>query len=279
MLYKCIVIYFIIMLLYFRIHNIKNNRLEKIILSIFIPIFGFLAVVLSEGREKQIKKESKVEKKKDDKEKEKEYLTNIQSSLLDNLVIQDYEQAREMILSTKSLKLEEQCKICHIAIKSKNVEISHIAAVSLMRIQGYFEKLFAHMENRVNLEKIDNLKKYIDSMNRYLKCELAQGALRKKYIKKLISEIEKLIQMDEKCEKRYYVILIESCIKDKKYDKAIQYSKKRIEMYGMDEEIYKLILNICICTKDVKKLNEILGKINSNSEIACKLASNINLWK
>ena len=278
MLYRSIIIYFIIVLVYFKINHIKNNKLEKFIFSMLIPIFGFITVVLTENAKELPKEEIKVEKKNTEKEKSKEYLTNVQSSLVDNLTIQDYEKAREMVLYTKTLKLEEQCKICHIAIKSKNVEISHIAAVSLMRIQSYFEKLFTHMESKTDLTKIENLKKYIDGVSKYLDCELVQGALKRKYAEKLIQAIKYLILIDEKCEEKYYYILVENFIKEAEYERAMQYLKEQIDAYGMNERSYILLLKIYIKTKEIDRFYETLEKIEENSEIRHKFNSILEFW-
>lgn len=278
MLYRGIVIYFIIVLVYFKINHIKNNKLEKFIFSMLIPIFGFITVILTENAKELPKEDIKVEKKNTEKEKSKEYLTNVQSSLIDNLTIENYEKAREMVLYTKALKLEEQCEICHIAIKSKNVEISHIAAVSLMKIQSYFEKLFTHMESKTDLTRIDNLKKYIDGVNKYLNCKLVQGALKKKYVEKLIQSIKYLILIDEKCEEKYYSILVENFIEEADYEKAIQYLKSQIDVYGMNEKSYILLLKIHIKTKEVDKFYETLEKIKENSEMRQKFNSILEFW-
>ena len=279
MLYRIIVIYFIIVLVYFKVRNIENNKLEKFVFSLFIPIFGFLTVILAEYSKNLSKEENKTEKKNSDREKSKEYLTQIQSSLIDNLTIEDYENAREMVLYTKSLKLEEQCKICHLAIKSKNVEISHIAAVSLMKIQNYFERFLAHMELKTDLEKTENLKKYIDGVNRYLECKLVQGALRNKYREKLIQAIKYLLLTDKKCETKYYDILVNCFIDEAEYDKVMQYIKDEINIYGMNEETYRLFLKIYIKTRKIDEFYELLEKIKENSEMANKFDSVLEFWK
>lgn len=279
MLYRSIVIYFIIVLVYFKVNNIEKNKLEKFIFSMFIPVFGFLTVILSESTKSLQKEENKLEKNNTEGEKNKEYLINIQSSLVDDLTIDDYEKAREMILAIKPLQLVEQCKICHIAIKSKNVEISHIAAVSLMRIQNYFEKFFVHMELKTDLTKVDNLKKYIDGLYRYLKCKLVQGALMKKYRAKLTQAVKKLILVDERCEGTYYNILVENLIEEANYDEAMQYLRNQIERDGIDDKIYQLLLKICIKTNDAEKLNEVLEKIEANYEMAHKLEHILEFWK
>ena len=279
LLYRSIVIYFIIILVYFRVHDIEKNKLEKFIFSMFIPIFGFITVILSEKLQAVPKDEIKIEKKNTEKEKSKEFLTNIQSSLIDNLTVNDYEKAREMILSIKSLSLEEQCKICHSGIKSRNIEISHIAAVSLMRIQNYFEKLFAHMELKADLTKIENLKKYINGIHKYLECNLVQGALYNKYIEKLINLIEKLIKIVPKCEEEYYIILVEACIKNRKFDKALEYLQGEINLYGMKEKTYKLSLEICIKTKNIDNLYELLEKIEVDSKVSENLKETLEFWK
>ena len=278
MIYRLITIYFIIVLIYFKMCHIENNKLEKFIFSIFVPIFGFLAVVLSENTKILQVNEKNEQKEKSNKEKDKDYLTQIQSSLIDNLTIGDYENAREMVLYTKSLKLEEQCKICHMAIKSKNVEISHIAAVSLMKIQNYFEKLFVHMELKTDMTKAENLKKYINSINNYLRCNLVQGALKDKYKDKLIQSIKYLLMIDEKCEEIYYNILINCFLDKEEYDKAMQYLKDEISIYGMTEETYKLSLKICIKTKKIDDLSETLEKIKGNSLMAYKFKSILEFW-
>lgn len=279
MLYRVIIIYFVIVLVYFKVINIENNKFAKFIFSMFIPVFGFLTVILTEMIKTKPKEEINENKINNEKEKSKEYLTKIQSSLIDNLSIGDYENAREMILSIKALNLEEHCKVCKIAIKSKNVEISHIAAVSLMRIKNYFEKLLAHMELKTDLEKIENLKKYIYGIHKYLKCELVQGALNRKYREKLIKATEELIIIDNDCEERYYGILVENCIEEGQYDKATKYLSKQMEEYGVNEEIYKLILKICIRTKDIDKFHETLKDIRENSKMVQKLDYVLEFWK
>lgn len=278
MIYRIITIYFIIVLIYFKFRHIENNKLEKIIFSIFVPVFGLISVILSENT-KLLKENEKIEQKeKNNKEKNKDYFTQIQSSLIDNLLIEDYEKVREMVLYSRALKLEEQCKICHMAIKSKDVEISHIAAVTLMKIQNYFEKFFLHMELKTDMTKAENLKKYINGLNNYLRCKLAQGALKNKYREKLIQSIKYLLMIDEKCEEIYYNILINCFMEEAEYDKAMQYLKNEINIYGMTEETYKLTLKICIRTKNIDNLNETLEKIKANSIMATKLKKTLEFW-
>lgn len=279
MIYRIIIIYLIIVLIYFKIHDIENNKLEKMLFSILIPFFGFVAVILSEVTTTSIEPEVKQNNKNSEIQKSKEFLTYIQSSLVDNLAIEDYDKAREIILSTKSLQLKEQCNICHIAINSKDTEISHIAAVSLMRIQNYFEKFLAHMELKTDLTKIDNLKKYIDGIDKYLDCKIAYGTLRNKYIETLISTIENLIQLNDTCEEKYYHILIKRCLEISKYEKAMEYSKVVIEKYGVNQKIYELILRISIRTKDKEGLYETLEKINSNADMRQELEPILEFWK
>lgn len=278
MLYRGIVIYFIIVLFYFKINHIEKNRVEKFMFSIFVPIFGFITVVLTENIKIMNKNKTEQENRNTEKERSKEYLMNIQSALIDNLTIKDYEKAREIILSTKSLKLQEQCKICHIAIKSKNVEISHISAVSLMKIQGYFERVITHMELKTDLSKIENLKKYIDSVYKYLQCDLLQGELKRSYQRKLIKSIEELISRKEKSEEVYYIILIENCIQLSEYDKAKEYLREKTEVHGTSEQGYRYALKIYIATKDKKNLYDTLKKIKSNLELKENLKGFLDFW-
>lgn len=279
MLYECIVIYCIIVLVYFKFCNIKNSKWEKFIFSIFIPVIGFINVIMSEHIKIKPSEEVVEEKKNTEKEKHKEYLTNIQSSLVDDLTIKDYEKSREIILSSKALPLEEQCKICHIAIKSKNVEISHISAVSLMRIQNYFEKFLAHMEFKTDLSKIENLKKYIDGIYKYLECELVQGALKNKYRKELIQLIKELISREKECEQKYYIILIKISILEKENEQAMRFIEDYVDIYGINEEIYLLILEIYIKTKEIDNFYDTLKIIKAESVMAKKLEPILEFWE
>lgn len=279
MLYECIVIYCIIVLIYFRFCNIENSKWEKFIFSIFVPVIGFINVIMSEHIKIKASEEVAEEKKNTEKEKNKEYLTKIQSSLVDNLTIKDYEKARETILSSKALPLEEQCKICHIAIKSKNFEISHISAVSLMRIQNYFEKFLVHMGFKTDLSKIENLKKYIDGIYKYLDCKLVQGALENKYRKKLIQLIKELISREKDCGQKYYMILIKIYILEEENGQAMQFIEDYVDIYGINEEIYLLILEICIKTKNISNFHDTLKIIKSEPVMAKKLEPILEFWE
>lgn len=279
MIYRIIVIYLIIILIYFKIYHIENNKFEKMLFSILVPFFGFAVVFFSEIITTSSKYSEKQKNKKNEIQRSKEFLTIIQSSLLDNLEIEDYDKAREIILSTKSLKLKEQCQICHIAINSKNVEISHIAAVSLMRIQNYFEKLFVHMESKTDLSKTENLKRYINGINKYLDCEIAYGTLKNKYMEKLIKFTEELINANEMCEEKYYYILINRCLELARYEKAKEYSMLLIEKHGIDSKKYELILKIAIKTKDKNTLDKTIEKIKTNTEISDKLVNVLKFWE
>ena len=116
MLYRIIIVYLIVVLVYFKIHGVKTNKIEKFIFSICIPIFGLIVTILSDISEKtNVKPIISDTKKTNNKiEKSKEFFTYIQSSILDDLSIEDYEKTREIILSMQTLPLKKQCEICFL---------------------------------------------------------------------------------------------------------------------------------------------------------------------
>ena len=60
MLSKVFIIYLIIVLVYFQIHGVKNNKIEKLIFSICLPIFGLIITILSEVIIREDKNQKKV---------------------------------------------------------------------------------------------------------------------------------------------------------------------------------------------------------------------------
>lgn len=281
MLSKVFIIYLIIVLVYFQIHGVKNNKIEKLIFSICLPIFGLIITILSEViiREDKNQKKVIVSTQKNKIERSKEFLTHIQSSVLDNLDIENYSKTREIILSIQSLPLRKQCEVCRITIWSKNVEISHISAVCLMRIKTYFEKLFVHMESYTDLNKIENIERYIHGLYNYLECKIVYGSLKENYINKLISLIKVLIEKNSECEEKYYYILIDKCVKMRRYEEAILYTNLLIEKYGIHEENSKHILNLYYETKDKNTFKEILENVKNIPNLTRETKNIVEFWE
>lgn len=281
MLYRIIIVYLIVVLVYFKIHGVKTNKIEKFIFSICIPIFGLVVTILSDISEKPkantVKKDSNTSKNKI--EISKEFLTYIQSSVIDNLSLEDYEKTREIILSMQTLPLKKQCEICQITIWSKNVEISHISAVSLMRIKTYFEKFFAHMETYMDLSRIENIERYINRLNNYLECKIVYGSLREKYINKIISLLEELLQKNNNCEEKYYRMLINRCLQAKKYDETRKYAKIFIDKFGVNEERCKDVLKVYYEINDEKSLKDMISKLKNIQKLTKESKEIVEFWE
>lgn len=281
MLYRIIIVYLIVVLVYFKIHGVKTNKIEKFIFSICIPIFGLIVTILSDISEKtNVKPIISDTKKTNNKiEKSKEFFTYIQSSILDDLSIEDYEKTREIILSMQTLPLKKQCEICQITIWSKNVDISHISAVSLMRIKTYFEKFFVHMETHMDLSKIENIQRYINGLNNYLECKIVYGSLRDKYINRIISLLEELIEKNNNCEEKYYHMLINRCLQVQKYDKAKKYAEMLLDKYEINEKICIDALKVYYKTKDIKSLKQIMNKLKNIPKLTNESKDIVKFWE
>ena len=280
MLTKIFIIYLIVVLVYFKVHDVKTNKIEKLIFSICIPIFGLIVTIFSEMPANSNGSEIKfnINTQKGKLEKSKQFLTYIQSSVLDDLEIEDYEKTREIILSMQSLPLKKQCEICQITIWSKNVEISHISAVSLMRIKTHFEKFFVYMDSYADLTKLENIERYINGLNNYLECKIVYGSLRDKYINKLISLLKELLEKKSDCEEKYYHILINRCLQIKEYNEAILYSNMLLEKYDMSIETYKDILKICYETRDYKSLKDMIERLKNIPNLTKELKDATEFW-
>ena len=280
MIYEVIIIYLIVILIYFKVHGVSKNKFEKLVFSICVPIFGFIITVFSEMIEKQTEVINiKTNIRKNKIERSKEFLTYIQSSIVDNLRIEDYQKAREIILSMQSLPLKKQCEICHISIWSNNTEISHISAVSLMRIKTSFEKFLTHMESYADLSKLENVKRYIDGLENYLECNLVYGTLKNRYIEKVISLTKEYIEKSEECDEKYYHILINRCMQIGNYATATEYINLLLEKYETTEETYEFIIKLCVETKDRKRLEEVLDEIKNRQNITTKMQNILEFWE
>lgn len=264
MINKIIILYYICTLAYLNIRKIENYKNQKMIFAICIPIFGLIAVIISDTMEKNNKLQKGSEKTRKITKKNKDFLNEIQSSIIDDLAVENYEKAREIMLSIKSLPFNVQCEIYNIAINSKNVEIAHIAAVSIMRIQTYFEKELAKYENKENPE---DLQKYIECLNTYIDCNLAYGGLKIIYINNLINEIEKIIEISEKCDTQNYLILIERALEIKNYDKAKRYSEELILKNPLEPKAYIVYLKTCYKMKDYKNFLNCINNLKNNHSL------------
>lgn len=281
MLYRIIIVYLIIVLVYFKIHGVKKNKIEKFIFSICIPIFGLIITILSEISENKKISTSKnyTNTSKNKIEKSKEFLTNIQSSVVDDLDLKDYRKTRDIILSMQTLPLKKQCEICQITIWSKNVEISHISAVSLMRIKTYFEKFFVHMETYMDLSKIENIERYINGLNNYLECKIVYGSLREEYVNKIISLLKELLEKKSNCEEKYYRMLINRCLEAKKYDETKKYAKILLDKFGANEERYKEVLKAYYEIKDENSLKDIINKLKDIPKLTKESKEIVEFWE
>lgn len=280
MLSRVIIIYLIVVLVYFRLHGVKTNKIEKLIFSICIPIFGLVVTIFSEMTINEDEKDTKSINTQTNKiEKSKEFLTYIQSSILDNLTIEDYEKTREIILSMQTLPLKKQCQICQIAIWSKNIEISHISAVCLMRIKTYFEKFFVHMESYTDLNKVENIEKYINGLDNYLKCKIVYGSLKNNYINKNISLLKELIEKKNNCEEKYYHMLINRCLEMKQYSEATAYSDILLKKFDSKEQTYIDILKISFETKNNKLLKQTIDKLKNIPNLTKESKEIVEFWE
>ena len=281
MLSKVFIIYLIIVLVYFQIHGVKNNKIEKLIFSICLPIFGLIITILSEViiREDKNQKKVIVSTQKNKIERSKEFLTHIQSSVLDNLDIENYSKTREIILSIQSLPLRKQCEVCRITIWSKNVEISHISAVCLMRIKTYFEKLFVHMESYTDLNKIENIERYIHGLYNYLECKIVYGSLREEYVNKIISLLKELLEKKSNCEEKYYRMLINRCLEAKRYDEAKKHAKILLDKFGVNEERYNEVLKVYYEIKDENSLKDIINKLKDIPKLTKESKEIVEFWE
>ena len=281
MLYRIIIVYLIIVLVYFKIHGVKKNKIEKFIFSICIPIFGLIITILSEISENKKISTSKnyTNTSKNKIEQSKEFLTNIQSSVIDDLDLKDYVKTRDIILSMQTLPLKKQCEICQITIWSKNVEISHISAVSLMRIKTYFEKFFVHMETYMDLSKIENIERYINGLNNYLECKIVYGSLREEYVNKIISLLKELLEKKSNCEEKYYRMLINRCLEAKKYDEAKKHAKILLDKFGVNEERYNEALKVYYEIKDENSLKDIINKLKDIPKLTKESKEIVEFWE
>lgn len=281
MLYRIIIVYLIIVLVYFKIHGVKKNKIEKFIFSICIPIFGLIITILSEISENKKISTSKnyTNTSKNKIEQSKEFLTNIQSSVIDDLDLKDYEKTREIILSMQTLPLKKQCEICQITIWSKNIEISHISAVSLMRIKTYFEKFFVHMETYMDLSKIENIERYINGLNNYLECKIVYGSLKEKYVNKIISLLEELLEKNSNCEERYYHMLINRCLQAQKYNEAKKYAKILLDKYEINEERCNEILKVYYESKDEESLKKMINELKVMPKLTNESKNIVEFWE
>ena len=281
MLSRIFIVYLIVVLVYFKIHDVKSNKIEKFIFSICIPIFGLIVTILSDIKVNPNVKKIKIDTNapKNKIEKSKEFLTHIQSSVVDDLSLEDYEKTREIILSMQTLPLKKQCEICQITIWSKNIEISHISAVSLMRIKTYFEKFFVHMETYIDLSKIENIKKYINGLNNYLEYKIVYGSLREQYVNKIISLLEELLEKNSNCEEKYYNMLINRCIQAHKYNEAKKYTKMLLEKYGINKMNYKDVLKVYYETKDEKSLKKMIKELKNMPKLTNESKEFVEFWE
>ena len=134
------------------------------------------------------------------------------------------------------------------------------------------------MESYTDLNKVENIEKYINGLNNYLQCKVVYGSLKDNYNNKIISLLKELIEK-KNCEEKYYYMLINKCLQMKKYDEAIAYSNILLKKYGDNEETYKLILKICYETKNKKLFIETMNNLKNMHNLTKESKNMVEFWE
>lgn len=278
-----LILYLVIVFIYFYLTGKKQNRLQKIILSICLPVFGLISVIISDFNIKKTILIYNKTGKTIDEIKDSKFLLTKQSTLWDNLENNEFEKVRETILSIGSLTLPEQAKIYNTAMKSENMEIAHIAAVSRMRIQTHFENYIAHIERNSDKNKIENLKKEIREIDRYIQCNFTYGTLRLSLINKEVLLIKKLAKEEKNIEEKYYILLLKYIILlDKNTimnENVEEIVEKVLEKDPNNTTVYLYYLNICYKTGNVERFNECLQYVKKKFFDDEKLKRILEFWE
>jgi len=253
----------------------KQKSIYRFIIVLFIPILGFLYILLPyifrrrrdndalKEYEEYIKKYREYKKvfKGIDVDREINLVPINEAIDLNNNFIK-----RQLIIDILKEDYKEHINVLKKALQDEDTETSHYAATGITEIKNEFQKeLLKRKKNYISDKNIDNTNEYLNIIESYLESGLLDSNNYKEY-ENLYSNILEELLYKYKSEEKYYMDKINLEIRRKKFIKAKMFCDQFYKEYKNSENPYimymKLYYNLRDREKFKQKIEELISKDN-----------------
>ncbi|MBN1299116.1 MAG: hypothetical protein JW997_05460 [Actinobacteria bacterium] len=287
-------IHLLVCLIYFGV-NAKLNSLSisiiKFTIVFFLPVLGFIFLIIFAFSKKFIKKSDNCVKEflkfthkknfiyyEDSIDFEKEINT---IPLQDSLQFDDSKAKRAYLIYVLKKNFDGHIAGLKKALKSGDSETSHYAAAALMEIKNQFEnKLALDRENYLkNKEDAHALEIYANTIKAYLKSNVSDNIDYYDFLSTYSNLLEELIDKGI-IKEEYFEDKISADLFFAEYDKALRYCRHYRKTYPQNERPLIYYLKYCFLKKDYKSFQNFLKSINIlNLESAEQLDDIKKFWE
>ncbi len=261
-----------------------QERLCNFIIAFFIPLAGFLFVLILYGMKKRISKELDID---DDFDNTMILFTeriNIEKdiniiSLEESLLINDVHTKRRQLLDALKMDASKYIDALKIALMDTDSETSHYAASAIAEIKRNLDLRIQEIEvlYEKNKSDVEILKQYAAVIEEYLSSNLLDELDTSMYLYTYIQLLESLIELESN-NMRYYDQLTQALYRVQEYQKMGDYCQRFLNKYET-ENAYISNLKYCYQINDKENFKIILNKLkHSQIKLSHKGRNIIRFW-
>ena len=231
----------------------RQERYCRVIISLTVPVFGLLSLIISDvmkGDPKEIDVVNKETNKAEfkfittvDRQKERNTIP-----IEEILIVNDYLVKRKVLLDIFKGNPEKFTKELRKALKDPDTETSHYASAALMEINRKIMNSIIRLSRLIE-EEPDNkeaVKEYLLLLDRYIKSGILDLGNKQKYQQEYIRYAKRLIERkDRDVPPTLYKSLVLNTYELGEEDSAFQLSEKFIDVFPESEEAYFTRMQIC----------------------------------
>jgi hypothetical protein len=199
----------------------------------------------------------------------------------DALVLNDKITIRKLIMNT--LKGDDYTHLSFFkkAVKDKDTEVSHYAAIAIMEVKRKLIITIKLLESKYELgDKKDSLisEAYAESLKKYTESGLLDNRSYRKYMYAYSKVLQNIINT-KNVEEIYYEAKIQCDIYMKKYDETISICRKYMKEFPKSDKPYILLLKIYFLKNNKIKFDEVMKElIGSNIRIESESLEIARFW-
>lgn len=284
--------FFISLLLFY--YYIVRKKIDRVIRFIIMTVMPISGIILFISLDIWIFYFSKYKNKKillERKEKTKFISLLLRKSEIDKwedivpiedaLVLNDNITRRNLIMNT--LKGDDYTHLSFLkkAVKDKDTEVSHYAAIAMMEVKRKLTNTIKQLESKYELgDKKDSLisEAYAKSLKKYTESGLLDNKSYIKYMDAYSKVLQNIINTKD-VKEIYYEDKIQCDISMKKYDETISICRKYMKEFPNSDKPYILLLKIYFLTNNKIKFNEVMKElIESNIRIKSESLEIVRFW-
>lgn len=244
----------------------QENRIVKIIIIIFFPVFGFLVTYVLFKSTNSKSNENKSDTSEELLLHPSKGRINVEREIniipfQDALLLNEHNIKRSMLIDILKDGIRS-FGLLNKAIKSSDSEISHYAAATVMEIQKKFVTTLQDLMKRLKESPLDYeaMDCYTKTLKKYISSGLMDQETKAQYQGQLSNFLEKLLESPLRC-KDYFIDKIDCDLEIGNYEKAQYFSQQFIEEYPLDEASYLTSMKVFYTMQNPKKITEIMNKL------------------